>query len=77
VAAFGKAQYIKRVDDDRLLTGPGSFTGVKGVGESGRVGSTPTVMNAIMDARRPLGVRDIQMPAKPQRVWQAIQDARK
>ena len=51
--------------------------GAKGVGESGTVGSTPTVMNAIMDALWPLGVRNIQMPATPQRVWQAIQNARK
>jgi len=51
--------------------------GAKGVGESGTVGSTPTVMNAIMDALWPLGVRNIQMPATPQRVWQAIQATRK
>ncbi|UYN96684.1 MAG: xanthine dehydrogenase family protein molybdopterin-binding subunit [Enhydrobacter sp.] len=51
--------------------------GAKGVGESGTVGSTPTVMNAIMDALWPLGVRNIQMPATPQRVWQAIRDAHK
>ncbi len=51
--------------------------GAKGVGESGTVGSTPTVMNAIMDALWPLGVRNIQMPATPQRVWQAIQETRK
>jgi carbon-monoxide dehydrogenase large subunit len=51
--------------------------GAKGVGESGTVGSTPTVMNAIMDALWPLGVRSIQMPATPHRVWQAIRDAKK
>jgi carbon-monoxide dehydrogenase large subunit len=51
--------------------------GAKGVGESGTVGSTPTVMNAIMDALWPLGVRNIQMPATAQRVWQAIQSTRK
>jgi carbon-monoxide dehydrogenase large subunit len=51
--------------------------GAKGVGESGTVGSTPTVMNAIMDALWPLGVRNLQMPATPQRVWQAIQGTRK
>lgn len=51
--------------------------GVKGVGESGTVGSTPTVMNAIMDALWPLGVRSIEMPASPHRVWQAIQNAKK
>ncbi len=50
--------------------------GAKGVGESGAVGSTPTVMNAIMDALWPLGVRNVQMPATPLRVWQAIQDTR-
>ncbi len=51
--------------------------GAKGVGESGAVGSTPTVMNAIMDALWPLGVRNVQMPATPLRVWQAIRDARR
>jgi len=51
--------------------------GAKGVGESGTVGSTPTVMNAIMDALWPLGVRNIEMPASPHRVWLAIQNAKK
>jgi carbon-monoxide dehydrogenase large subunit len=51
--------------------------GAKGVGESGTVGSTPTVMNAVMDALWPLGVRNIQMPASPQRVWAAIQGAKR
>ncbi len=51
--------------------------GAKGVGESGTVGSTPTVMNAIMDALWPLGVRNIQMPATPLRVWSAIQQAKR
>jgi carbon-monoxide dehydrogenase large subunit len=51
--------------------------GAKGVGESGAVGSTPTVMNAIMDALWPLGVRNVQMPATPLRVWQAIRDSRR
>jgi aerobic carbon-monoxide dehydrogenase large subunit len=50
--------------------------GAKGVGESGAVGSTPTVMNAIMDALWPLGVRNVQMPATPLRVWQAIRGTR-
>jgi len=50
--------------------------GAKGVGESGTVGSTPTVMNAIMDALWPLGVRSIQMPATPHRVWQALRSAK-
>ena len=46
--------------------------GVKGVGEAGTIASTPAVVNAIVDALRPLGVRDIQMPCTPQRVWRAI-----
>ena len=50
--------------------------GAKGVGELGAVGSTPTVMNAIMDALWPLGVRNVQMPATPLRVWQAIRGTR-
>jgi carbon-monoxide dehydrogenase large subunit len=62
---------------DDSVPARGNPLGVKGVGESGTVGSTPTVMNAIMDALWPLGVRNIQMPATPQRVWQAIRDARK
>jgi aerobic carbon-monoxide dehydrogenase large subunit len=43
----------------------------------GIVGSTPAVLGAIMDALWPLGVRNIQMPATPHRVWRAIQDARR
>jgi len=43
----------------------------------GMVGSTPTVMNAILDALWPLGVRNIRMPATPHRVWRVIQDARR
>ncbi|MFM9971604.1 MAG: xanthine dehydrogenase family protein molybdopterin-binding subunit [Burkholderiales bacterium] len=49
--------------------------GVKGVGEAGAVGSPPTIVNAILDALRPLGVTHIEMPATPNRVWQAIQTA--
>ena len=46
--------------------------GSKGVGEVGAIGSTPAVINAVLDALAPLGVTDIAMPASPQRVWQAI-----
>jgi carbon-monoxide dehydrogenase large subunit len=48
--------------------------GAKGVGEGGTVASTPTVMNAILDALAPLGVTDVPMPATPERVWHAIRD---
>jgi carbon-monoxide dehydrogenase large subunit len=50
--------------------------GAKGVGELGTVGATPTVINAIVDALRPLGVTDIAMPATPERVWRAIRESR-
>jgi aerobic carbon-monoxide dehydrogenase large subunit len=49
--------------------------GVKGVGEAGTIASTPAVVNAVIDALRPLGVRDVTMPCTPERVWRAIQDA--
>jgi carbon-monoxide dehydrogenase large subunit len=50
--------------------------GAKGVGELGTVGATPTVINAVLDALRPLGITDIAMPATPERVWRAISGAR-
>jgi carbon-monoxide dehydrogenase large subunit len=50
--------------------------GVKGVGEAGTIASTPAVVNAIIDALRPFGVKDIEMPCTPERVWRAIQEAR-
>ncbi len=50
--------------------------GVKGIGEAGSIGSTPAVQNAVVDALSHLGVRHIDMPASPQRVWQAIQAAK-
>jgi carbon-monoxide dehydrogenase large subunit len=48
--------------------------GAKGVGEGGTVASTPTVMNAILDALAPLGVTDVPMPATPERIWHAIHE---
>jgi carbon-monoxide dehydrogenase large subunit len=50
--------------------------GVKGVGEAGAVGGMPAVMNAVIDAIAPLGIRDLDMPASPPRIWAAIRDAR-
>ena len=50
--------------------------GAKGVGEVGAIGVPPAVMNAVLDALRPLGVNDLQMPATPEKVWRAIQDGK-
>jgi aerobic carbon-monoxide dehydrogenase large subunit len=55
---------------------PTNPMGVKGVGEAGTIASTPAVMNAVIDALTPLGVAELDMPASPQRVWDAIQNAR-
>ena len=49
--------------------------GAKGIGESGTIGSTPAVHNAVVDAVSHLGVRNIPMPCTPEAVWRAIQDA--
>ena len=50
--------------------------GAKGIGESGTIGSTPAVQNAVIDALSHLGVRHLDMPLHPMRVWEAIQKAR-
>src|SRR5207342_2597323 len=50
--------------------------GVKGIGEAGTIGATPAVQNAVVDAVSHLGVRHIDMPATPSRVWAAISEAR-
>jgi carbon-monoxide dehydrogenase large subunit len=51
--------------------------GVKGIGETGTIASTPAVYNAVLDALAPLGVAKIDMPLTPERVWRAIQSARR
>jgi len=50
--------------------------GVKGIGEAGTIGSAQTIVNAVVDAVSPLGVKHIDMPLRPRKVWQAIQEAR-
>jgi aerobic carbon-monoxide dehydrogenase large subunit len=61
---------------DRTVTpSPSNPLGVKGVGEAGTIGAPPAVINAIIDALSPFGVKHIDMPALPMRVWNAIQDA--
>ncbi|HTQ33734.1 MAG TPA: xanthine dehydrogenase family protein molybdopterin-binding subunit [Stellaceae bacterium] len=50
--------------------------GAKGAGEAGTVGALPAIVNAVIDALAPLGVKTLEMPATPARIWQAIHDAR-
>src|SRR6266511_2892566 len=51
--------------------------GVKGVGETGTIASTPAVINAVVDALSPYGITDLEMPATPERVWRAIEEAKR
>jgi carbon-monoxide dehydrogenase large subunit len=51
--------------------------GVKGIGETGTIASTPAVYGAVMDALAPLGVKKVDMPLTPERVWRAIEQAKK
>ena len=63
------------IETDRVeAPSPTNPMGVKGVGETGTIASTPAVINAIVDALSPYGVTDVEMPAKPERVWRAIQE---
>jgi carbon-monoxide dehydrogenase large subunit len=61
---------------DRTVTpSPSNPLGVKGVGEAGTIGAPPAVINSVVDALSPLGIKHIDMPASPMRVWKAIQNA--
>lgn len=55
---------------------PTNPLGVKGIGEAGTIAATPAVMNAVLDALAPLGVTDLDMPASPAKVWDAIRRAK-
>ncbi|CAN5271087.1 hypothetical protein BH24ACT19_BH24ACT19_15890 [soil metagenome] len=62
---------------ERTVTpSPSNPLGVKGVGEAGTIGSSQAVINSIIDALEPFGVKHIDMPALPMRVWKAIQEAK-
>jgi len=56
---------------------PTNPLGVKGVGETGTIASTAAVMNAVVDALSPYRITDLEMPATPERVWRAIEEARR
>jgi aerobic carbon-monoxide dehydrogenase large subunit len=55
---------------------PNNALGVKGIGESGTIGATPAVHNAVLDALAPYGVRHVDMPANGENVWRALQEAK-
>jgi len=76
--AIPKAHNAPKIVVDRVETpSPVNPLGAKGVGEAGTIGATPAFINAVCDALEPLGIRHIDMPLTPARVWHAIQKAQK
>jgi carbon-monoxide dehydrogenase large subunit len=74
--ALPTAAELPSFETDRTETpSPSNTLGVKGVGEAGTIAASPAVVNAVVDALRPLGVDYIDMPLTPMRVWQAIEAA--
>jgi carbon-monoxide dehydrogenase large subunit len=74
--ALPTAAELPSLETDRTETpSPVNSLGVKGVGEAGTIAASPAVLNAVLDALRPLGVDYIDLPLTPMRVWEAIQAA--
>ncbi len=74
--ALPKAEFFPTFEVDRTETpSPVNPLGVKGAGETGTIAATPAVVNAVMDALAPFGIKHIDMPLTPERVWRAIQQA--
>jgi aerobic carbon-monoxide dehydrogenase large subunit len=75
--ALPTAAELPSFETDRTETpSPVNDLGVKGVGEAGTIAASPTIVNAVVDALRPLGVTYMDMPLTPMRVWQALEAAR-
>ena len=75
--AMPTAAELPNFELDRTETrSPVNSLGVKGVGEAGTIGCTPAVTGAVLDALAPLGVKWIDMPLTPMRVWDAIEEAK-
>lgn len=71
--ALPKASYLPSYELHRTTTPtPVNPLGAKGVGEAGTIGSAPCVINAIVDALAPHGVRHLDMPARPEKIWRAM-----
>jgi carbon-monoxide dehydrogenase large subunit len=72
--AFPKAEFYPTFELGSTETpSPNNVLGVKGVGETGTIASTPAVVNAVMDALAPFGIRHLDMPLTPEKVWRAMQ----
>jgi carbon-monoxide dehydrogenase large subunit len=71
--ALPKAIMIPHLELDSTETpSPVNPLGAKGVGEAGTIGATPAIVSAVVDALSPFGIRHIDMPIKPETVWQII-----
>jgi carbon-monoxide dehydrogenase large subunit len=71
--ALPRASHVPEFELDRTETpSPVNPLGVKGVGEAGTIGATPAIVNAIVDALAPFGVKHLDMPVKPENVWRII-----
>jgi len=69
---------IPNIQLDRTITpSPTNELGVKGIGEAGTIAATAAIINAICDAVSPLGIKHVDMPATPDRLWNQIKEARK
>jgi carbon-monoxide dehydrogenase large subunit len=76
--AAPRAEMLPRYELDHTVTpSPLNPMGAKGVGEAGTIGSTPCIVNAVMDALAPLGIRHLDVPLRPDKLWHAIRDAGK
>ncbi|MGH2391506.1 MAG: xanthine dehydrogenase family protein molybdopterin-binding subunit [Chloroflexota bacterium] len=62
--------------DHTVTTTPLNPLGSKGIGELATIGSTPAIVNAVVDALAPFGIRHLDMPLRPAKIWQAIREAR-
>ena len=72
--AVPKASFFPNIELGRMETpSPNNPLGVKGVGETGTIASTPAVVNAVMDALSPFGIKHLDMPLTPEKVWRAMQ----
>ena len=73
--ALPKAHDFPRFELDNTVTpSPVNPMGVKGVGEAGTIGSTPAIANAVIDALKPFGVRHIDLPLRPEKLWKLMQE---
>jgi carbon-monoxide dehydrogenase large subunit len=74
--ALPRASWLPTIELDETVTpSPVNPLGVKGAGEAGTIGSAAAIVNAAVDALAPLGIRHVDMPLTPQRLWRAIQTA--